>query len=379
MSTDGIGGVWTFSLELARGLAAHGIEVAIASMGGALTEEQQADALSLPNVTLFQSTCKLEWMDSPWEDVRRAGEWMLELEADLSPDLVHLNGYCHAALPWRAPRLVVGHSCVFSWFGAVRGCAPPPKWDRYREETASGLRSAQGVTAPTMAMLHSLWGLYGPFITYGPVYNGRDPAAFPPGEKEPMVFSAGRLWDEAKNTGALETAAEAIPWPVYMAGETEHPDGGRRTLQNVIPLGQIPPHELAGWLARSSIYVLPARYEPFGLTALEAGLAGCALVLGDIPTLREIWGDAALYADPCKPERISAAVNMLIRDPGKMRMLSRKARRRAVQFTPERMARGYVRIYEDLMRGRQSLPAPSAQWKIPTITEEMQAEKRVSP
>ncbi len=32
---------------------------------------------------------------------------------------------------------------------------------------------------------------------------------------------------------------------------------------------------------------LPARYEPFGLSVLEAALSGCALVLGDIPSLRE--------------------------------------------------------------------------------------------
>ena len=52
---------------------------------------------------------------------------------------------------------------------------------------------------------------------------------------------------------------------------------------------------LARKMAEASIYALPARYEPFGLSALEAALSGCALVLGDIPSLREIWGPAAIY------------------------------------------------------------------------------------
>ena len=48
-------------------------------------------------------------------------------------------------------------------------------------------------------------------------------------------------------------------------------------------------------MGRAAIYALPARYEPFGLSILEAALSGCALVIGDIPSLREIWADAALF------------------------------------------------------------------------------------
>jgi glycogen synthase len=54
----------------------------------------------------------------------------------------------------------------------------------------------------------------------------------------------------------------------------------------------------ADWYARASIYALPARYEPFGLSALEAALSGCALILGDIPSLREVWLEAAPYVSP---------------------------------------------------------------------------------
>lgn len=379
MSADGVGGVWTFSIELAKALAPYGIEVVIASMGGPLKADQQAEALRLPNVMLFQSAYKLEWMENPWEEVEKAGQWLLELEADMCPDLVHLNGFCHASLPWHSPQLVVGHSCVFSWFRAVRGCEPSEKWHRYHKETMAGLRAAKGVTAPTGAMLRSLWDTYGPFISYGAIYNGRDPAVFPPAKEEPFILSAGRLWDEAKNTAVLETAAGRLPWPVYMAGETTHPDGGTRVLENVIHLGQLTHRELAQWFGRASIYVLPARYEPFGLTALEAALAGCSLVLGDIPTLREVWADAALYVHPDDPKMLRELLSDLILHRGKRDLLSRKARERALRFTPERMARGYVRVYESMLRRNQRLLRRSGGSRMFAQRAHLPAEKGVSP
>lgn len=357
MTTDCIGGVWTYSVQLARALAPYDIEVALACMGGSPTQAQQAEALSLRNTMLFHSSCKLEWMVDPWDDVARAGDWLLGLESDLHPDLIHLNGYAHASLPWRSPLLVVGHSCVYSWFRAVRGCDPPQAWKPYRAATSAGLQSAGWVTAPTDAMLKCLKEIYGPFNSCGAIYNGRERKEFLPGRKEPMIFSAGRLWDEAKNMTALEAAASRIPWPVYVAGETVHPDGGIRTLSDVIHVGQVSTAEIAQWLARASIYVLPARYEPFGLTPLEAALAGCALVLGDIPTLREIWGDAALYVAPERSDILAGALKDLISHKERIETLSRKARIRALDYTPERMAMGYVALYERMIRSGNAEPS----------------------
>ncbi|RJR34333.1 MAG: glycosyltransferase [Desulfobacteraceae bacterium] len=352
MTTDVHGGVWTYSLELARALSSYGIEVVLASMGGPLTVSQQAELLTVRNVTLFQSDYKLEWMADPWEDIAGAGEWLLQLEAEQKPDLIHLNEYSHAPLPWQSPKIVVGHSCVYSWFRAVRGCDPEAGWERYRRETAAGLRAADCVTAPTGAMLQSLRDIYGTFTTCRPIYNGRDRLEFLPGKKEPIVFSAGRLWDEAKNTAALEIAAGEIPWPVYVAGETVHPDGGIRRLEHVEHVGRISGRGMSEWLGKSAIYVLPAKYEPFGLTALEAALAGCALVLGNIPTLREVWKDAAVYVPPERPDILSAVLNHLIDHPARMEDLARKASARALRYSPENMARGYVTLYEDILAKR---------------------------
>src|SRR3954452_3301742 len=119
MTVDPIGGVWTYALELARALEPYGIEIALASMGAHLTREQYQQVLARKNVRLFESTYRLEWMGAPWDDVDRAGDWLLKISEDFHPDLIHLNGYSHAALEWDVPVLSVAHSCVLSWWRAV--------------------------------------------------------------------------------------------------------------------------------------------------------------------------------------------------------------------------------------------------------------------
>jgi glycogen synthase len=348
LTTDTIGGVWTYALELARALEPHGVEVALATMGRAMTEDQWAAADRLRNVQVYPGEFKLEWMQDPWAEVAEAGEWLLRIAERVRPDVVHLNTYAHGALPWRAPTLVVGHSCVLSWWEAVRGEPPPEEWDRYRREVRRGLRAASRVAAPSRAMLEALQRHYGPLPPTCVVPNGRDPACFRPGAKKPFIFSAGRLWDEAKNLRALDTIARRLEWPVYVAGEEQHPEGGRIGSDAVRPLGSLAPPAFAGWLSRASIYALPARYEPFGLSVLEAALAGCALVIGDIPSLREIWDGAALFVPPNDLDALEAALRGLIQDPQGRAALADRARSRALQFTSQRMAAAYIALYHEL-------------------------------
>lgn len=349
LTTDTVGGVWSYALELARGLQRHQVEVVLATMGNLLTPAQRVEAASIAGLQLCESQYRLEWMQDPWDDVQRAGEWLLSLEAEHRPDLVHLNGYAHGVLPWRVPVVMAAHSCVLSWWQAVRGEPAPPEWDLYRREVASGLRAADCVVAPTAAMLDAADRYYGPFPLSKVIPNGRDPRRYEPVPKEPVVLAAGRIWDEAKNIGALGAVAEALPWPVYVAGEDCHPEGGRAEYPGLRPLGKLAPHILADWQGRAAIYALPARYEPFGLSILEAALAGCALVLGDIPSLREVWGDTALYVQPEDHTGLRDTLRRLIGNPEVRVQLTRRSRRRALMYTTEQMVERYLELYRTLL------------------------------
>jgi hypothetical protein len=98
MTADTVGDVWTYALDLAQALQPYSIDIALAIMGPPLTTQQRAAVQQLQNVTIYESTCKLEWMEGSWDDVEAAGAWLLELEALTQPDVVHLNGYAHGAL-----------------------------------------------------------------------------------------------------------------------------------------------------------------------------------------------------------------------------------------------------------------------------------------
>lgn len=349
MTADTIGGVWTYALELTRALAAYDVTVTLATMGEPLTAQQWAEARSVANLEVCESNFKLEWMTDPWADIEQAGAWLMELERRVEPDLIHLNGYVHGALPWQSPVLMVGHSCVLSWWQAVKGETAPATWQRYQKEVGRGLRATDLVVAPTQAMLDELGRLYGPLPPSQVIANGCNPQRFVPGHKEPFVLCIGRLWDEAKNIAALERVAPRSEVPVYVAGATQHPEGGQAHCRNLHALGRLEMHELSNWLSRAAIYALPARYEPFGLSALEAALAGCALVLGDIPSLREVWGDAATFAPPDDEIALAAAINGLSRDVPSRMVLATKARARALEFSGQRMAQSYFGAYRDLI------------------------------
>jgi glycogen(starch) synthase len=352
MTADTLGGVWTYAVDLSRALGQTGVEVVLATMGGTVSRGQRAEIRHSTNVELVESTYRLPWMDQPWEDVQSAGEWLLDLASQVDPDVIHLNEPVHGSLSWPAPRVVVAHSCVFSWWESVWQTSPPAEWDHYRREMRRGLLAADEVVAPSTWMLESVRRIYGVFGGRV-VPNGRDGHAFTPESKAPLVFAAGRLWDEAKNLLALDRVAEGLPWPVYIAGDPVHPTRHEPvSTRHCRLLGPLPSEAVAAWLRRASIYAFPAKYEPFGLSVLEAALSGCSLVLSDLPTLRELWDGAAVFVGPDENAMMHLALASLIEDPGLRQALAMRARRRALDFTPHRMARAYLDLYGDLVAKR---------------------------
>ena len=361
MTVDPIGGVWTYALELARALESHGVEIALASMGAHVTPEQYQQLLARKNVRLFESAYRLEWMSDLWDDVDRAGDWLLKIAERFHPDLVHLNGYSHASLAWDAPVLIVAHSCVLSWWRAVKNEEAPASYDEYRARVSAGLAAADLVVAPSAAMGDALALHYCEHDRCIIIPNGRDRGCFVVGEKAPLVFSCGRIWDEAKNLRLLDEIAPHVPWPIAVAGDCRHPGGSTVALENVRCLGKLEAREIEQQLSRAAIFVLPARYEPFGLSALEAGLSGCALVLGDIPSLRETWHDAAIFVPPDDPTALTNALNNLIEDRPRREHFGQLARARALEFSPQRMVMEYIAAYRACERQQSCSAAEKPQ------------------
>jgi glycogen(starch) synthase len=352
MTADAVGGVWRYSLDLAGALRSRGVHITMAVMGPAPSSAQRREALRA-GLPVVHAPYRLEWMDDAGADVEQAGRWLFTLAAALRPDLVHLNGYAHAALPWSTPVVVVPHSCVRTWWRAVKGDRSPSRFDSYTASVTAGLAAAGVVVAPTAAMLTAVAEEYpvrfgGQVIPNGCAASGyhRETAHT---AKQPFVLAAGRAWDEAKNIAGLSAIAPQLTWPVCVAGETQRPDGTNCSLSGVRLLGQLSTGQLRDWYHRAAIYALPARYEPFGLSVLEAARASCALVLGDIPSLRENWDGAALFVRPDDDQGLMANIQRLINEPGERAEQARRAVARAATFTMDRSADEYLRVYESLL------------------------------
>ena len=172
-----------------------------------------------------------------------------------------------------------------------------------------------------------------------------------PRPKRPVVMAAGRLWDAAKNLALLDDVAAGLPWPVEIAGPATNPEGGTAQCAAARLLGVLSPAEMAVRLGRAAIFAAPARYEPFGLGILEAAASGCALALGDIPSLRENWEGAALFVAPDDRAAWRSALRHLIEDDGDRALWAFSAQQRARGFSRAAMAAGYAALYREMVAG----------------------------
>lgn len=347
MTGDALGGVWAYTLDLATGLARNGTEVLLAVMGGAPQAHQREAAAAVHGLHLVWAPYRLEWMEDAAADVEAAGTWLLTLARRFKPDVVHLNGYVHAALPWERPVVVAAHSCVRTWWRAVHGEDPPESWDGYVDAVCAGLAAADAVIAPSHAFLAALEAAYGRIDGAAVVHNGRAGAgATPEAGKEALILAAGRLWDEAKNVRVLDAAAGGLSWPVAVAGAAGGPDGSAGAgVAYMRLLGALSHNDMRARCNRAAIFASPALYEPFGLAVLEAAQSGCALVLSDIPTFRELWDGTAVFFPPRDPAALREALVSLIGEEGRRLALGEAACVRSRQFSPGRMRAGTLDVY----------------------------------
>ena len=346
MTTDTIGGVWTYTMDLIKGLEKYKVEVVLATMGNPPSSAQMAQVRRLKRVILDTSNYKLEWMDDPWKDLERAHRWLLQLTFTFNPDVIHFNSFAFDRKHFNAPVVMVGHSCVLSWWQAVKNESAPSEWQRYAETVKRGLRSADVVVAPSHTMMMHLIDNYGTFNRSQVIYNSGDESFFKPGKKEKIIFTMGRLWDEAKNLKLLSEVASQIEYPVFIAGDIKT---WKKTSSNLHYLGKLDKKSIARWLSIASVFALPAYYEPFGLSVLEAAYSGCALVLGKIDSLQEIWKENALYCNPQNAQELKDTINSLMADEKMLQQYSNAALKRSSDFKLAQMAGEYYALYNSLL------------------------------
>jgi glycosyltransferase involved in cell wall biosynthesis len=352
LTTDTVGGVWDHTVTLARELDAAGHEVLVAVIG----EPRDERLAALPTgVQVVWRAYRLEWMQDAAADVRAAAEWLRGLAEVWSADVVHLNQIAYAAADFAAPVLVAVHSDVISWFPHVHGTeAPADDWAAYAGWLRAGLNAADAIVTPTAYQADLVRRYYGMEVTRvihnGIQFDGEEPQ---PRERG-LVLSVGRLWDRGKGVDLLDDAARLLGGDapdIHVIGETVAPHGETFSVRHVTAHGRVERAQVDEWMRRAAIYVAPSRYEPFGLAPLEAALHGCALVLSDIGTFRELWDGCAEFFPSGDAAALAGAIRRVCDDPVRRERLARAAATRAARrYTARRMASDYIDLYHQMTR-----------------------------
>lgn len=360
LTTDAVGGVWTYSLDLARALAAaEDMVVLLAVLGPGPSPEQLTEAAAVPGLQVIETGLPLDWTAGSERDVRDAGEMLAALAEQAGAELVQLHTPALATANYPVPVVSVIHSCVGTWWSAVHGGAELPDDLAWRAAlVCEGLERSDAVVAPSAAFATAVQRTYGLPRAPIAVENGRL-AQLSRWEGAPAdsVLTAGRLWDAGKNVATFDRAAALSRLPFRAAGPLTGPDGSEVRLSHAQPLGHLPATDLSAMLAERPMFVSLALYEPFGLAVLEAAQAGCVLVLADRPVFRELWDGAARFVDPLDEHSVAAAVDTLAASPSDRIKLGRAAQKRSQFFTPERTASAMLDLYRSLTRQPERVAA----------------------
>jgi len=343
MTIDAVGGVWRYAMELARGLRPLGVETIFAGFGPPPSQAQSAEADKIG--TLVWLEAPLDWTIDSENRLEPISGLLAELALAHSAELLHLNLPSQAAgLAVALPVVVVSHSCVVTWFDAVRDSDVPPGWLWQKRRNHMGFQRAEAIVAPSHSHAAALRRCYGRLDNVEVVYNSShfDSANVP---KEDFVLAAGRWWDDGKNAAVLDAAAPLARWPVFMAGPTRGPNGQYFAVEHATNLGELGHAELMALMAKAGIFASPSLYEPFGLAALEAARAGAALVLADIKTGLANWSGVALFCDPRDRRSFADAINRFADDRALRAEYGRKARIRSCNFSVEAQCKALVDIY----------------------------------
>lgn len=330
LTADTIGGVWRHALDVAAELARRGARPCIVTWGPEPTGHQRAEAAAA-RVELAQFEAPLEWMGD--EAAARATACRLEAFVRAwSPSLLHLNAPALAAfMAGSVPCVAMLHSCLATWWQAMRGTPLPEEWRWHQRATGAGLAAADVAVSPSAAFADAMTRVYGRLPRLFVAHNGAP--ARRRRAKEPLVLAAGRWWDDAKDAACLDAAATCSRTTIHAAGPVRAPHGAERRFDRVRWIGDLPHGDLLEWLDRASIFVSPARYEPFGLSVLEAAGAGAALVLSDIPAFRELWAGCAWFVAPGDARGLARAVDRLADLPAERARLAQAALERSARFS----------------------------------------------
>jgi len=237
------------------------------------------------------------------------------------------------------------HPEYFRWFDL-------PPWRFFLWAAAHRARRIIAVTEATRADLLHFYRI--PAERIHVVHHGADPALLDlrRDRVERFVLCVSTLHPH-KNIERLirAHAREKRDFKLVLAGMRGfHAETIERLIDQLGVRDQV---TLTGWISRANLYdlydralacVYPSTFEGFGMPALEALAAGAPLLCSDIPPLREVAAECALFFNPLDEDALAQGLTRIVSDEPLRANLTRKGRERARTFTWERTARETLKV-----------------------------------
>lgn len=360
VTADSLSGSWTYVRELVTGLVTRGVRVTLVSFGEIPLPEQTSWMDHLHGLDYIPTAFRLEWMQEAEEDLPESSAFLVSLVRELHPDVLHLGQFCYGSVRVDVPKVVMAHGDLITFSQAVHDrpsqAARSMSW--YRKTVLQGLAGADVVVAPSAWMLDRISNCYCRPQRSEVIYPSRNPIFFNPYvSKDDCVLAVGRLVDASKQVFLLTQRPHPLPVCIVGAEHTVpipripiRADVKLSTDQTSVAIrGAQTDAQLRALYSRAAIYAATSRYEPLGMPALEAAFSRCAIVANDIPSFREIWGDAALYFRTNDAASLAENIRLLNEDRAMRRAFAELAYTRARErFTTKRMIDQYLDLYRSL-------------------------------
>ena len=257
----------------------------------------------------------------------------------LQPELAHFQ---HALpLGYRGRSVLTVHDLSFERDPGLMG---PLDRLTFRVVVPRSVRRAGHVLVVSERTRRDVLELYGvPAASVTVTRNGVDPAFSPGGPRDSYLLFVGAIQARKDPLAALE-AADELGLPLVVAGpEKDRALAGTLRERGADLRGYVEKEELARLYRAAAALVFPSRYEGFGLPVLEAMACGTPVVASDDDAMREVAGDAAVYA---RQGELAAAVRHALAESAHFEAAGIA---RAGLYSWEETARQTAEVYRELL------------------------------
>lgn len=295
----------------------------------------------------------------------------------IKPDLVHFPHF-NIPVTYRGKYVVTIHDLIKSDFAGSAATTRPPLvyWAKhfvYERVVREAAKRSRKIIVPTNTVKDKVVGsLKIPGEKVAVTYEAADDKFFSWGGekltapqvnsvlkkyqiKKPFIIYVGNAYPY-KNLDRLLQALKQLPSNITLVNPSarsvfyENLAAKAQTeglSDRVILPGFVPDEDLAVLYRAAEAYVFPSLSEGFGIPALEAMASKLPVVCSDIPVLREVCGDNALYFDPNNVFDIAKKIDEVLKDKKLRENLAKEGLERAKQFSWRKMAAQTLRVYEE--------------------------------